>query len=271
MMITANTEVAAFVEEHGVHRIFMDQEVLGKHKRQGHLDTHQAAHSLSEISAVAAVLHRSELMVRVNPLNDRTKLELDGVIAAGAQRVMLPMFTSRHEVSRFLDLVNGRVPVTFLAETPQALVRLSDWLPLLSVSRGDEVHIGLNDLSLGLGLGFLFEPLGARLLDPSAELLNATNITWGIGGIARIGEGDLPSEMVLGEHVRLNSQWAILSRAFHRGAASLIELLSGLDFLLEIKKLREIEAYWRQVGNDVLLNNQKKLAEIAFLLGRKNS
>ncbi len=41
MMITASPEVAAFIEQHGVARIFMDQEVLGKAERQGHLDTQQ--------------------------------------------------------------------------------------------------------------------------------------------------------------------------------------------------------------------------------------
>ena len=37
---------------------------------------------------------------------------------------------------------------------------------------------------------------------------------FGFGGIARIGEGDLPSDNILGEHVRLGSQSVILSRTF---------------------------------------------------------
>ena len=53
MMITASPEVAAFIEQHGVARIFLDQEVLGKAERQGHLNTHKAAHTLQEIAAIA--------------------------------------------------------------------------------------------------------------------------------------------------------------------------------------------------------------------------
>lgn len=268
MMITSSPEVAGFIEQHDVARIFMDQEVLGKAERQGHLDTHKAAHSLEQIAAVAGVLKQAELMVRLNPLNPHSQAEIDAALDCGANRLMLPMFTSRREVGQFLELVRGRVPVTFLAETPQALVRLADWLPLLEAGR-DEVHLGLNDLSLGMGLNFLFEPMAGRLLDPAAEQLNAAAVRWGVGGIARIGQGELPAETVLGEHVRLGSRWVILSRAFHQGASSSAELLQTLDFPAEIARLRAAEANWRDASPEALLANQQALAECAFRLGRK--
>lgn len=268
MMITASPEVAAFIEQHGVARIFMDQEVLGKAERQGHLDTHKAAHSLEEIAAVAGVLKQAELMVRLNPLNLHTHEEIQAALDHGAQRLMLPMFTSRADVELFLTLVDGRVPVTFLVETPQSLVRMPDWLPLLKRGR-DEVHIGLNDLSLGMGLNFLFEPLANRLLDPSAELLSEREIAWGVGGVARIGQGVLPAESVLGEHVRLGSRWVILSRAFHQGASSSAELLQTLDFPAEIAKLREAEAEWRRADAAALMANQQRLGRLAYQIGSK--
>ncbi|MFC3285490.1 hypothetical protein [Litchfieldella rifensis] len=267
MMITASPEIALFIEQHGVARIFMDQEERGKAERQGHLDTHMVVHSLEEIAAVACVLNQAELMVRLNPLYAGTRLEIDSVLDHGAQRLMLPMFTTRDEVAAFLDLIGGRVPATFLAETPQALVRLPDWLPLLTPGH-DEVHIGLNDLSLGMGLNFLFEPMAARLLDPSAELLNQQGVTWGIGGIACIGHGELAAETVLGEYVRLESQWVILSRTFHGGAVSSSELMEQLDFADEIAKLREAEVQWRHADCAALQANQKELAACAFRLGR---
>lgn len=267
MMITASPEVAAFIEQHGVARIFMDQEVLGKAERQGHLNTHKAAHTLKEIASVASVLHQAELMVRLNPLNTKTHDEINATLDHGAQRLMLPMFNTREDVEQFFKLVNGRVPVTLLVETPQALVHMPDWLPLLKAGY-DEVHIGLNDLSLGMGVKFLFEPMACRLLDPFANYLNAVNIRWGVGGIARIGQGELPAETILGEHVRLGSQWVILSRAFHQGASSSSELLRNLDFPTEIAKMREEEARWKQASPEALLSNQQLLAECAFRLGR---
>ncbi|TVP50594.1 MAG: aldolase [Halomonas sp.] len=268
MMITASPDVAGFIEQHGVTRIFMDQEVLGKAERQGHLDTHKAAHSLEEVAAVAAVLKRAELMVRLNPLNALTSHEVEGALDHGAQRLMLPMFSSRAEVGRFLDLVNGRVPVTFLAETAASLVRLPNWLDLLTAGH-DEVHIGLNDLYLSMGLGFLFEPLAGRMLDTPARMFEGAGITWGVGGIARIGQGELPAETVLGEHVRLGSEWIILSRAFHSGAATSADLLATLDFPTEITKLRQAETHWRDADASALLENQQQLADCAYRLGSR--
>ena len=268
MMITASPEVAAFIEQHGVARIFLDQEVLGKAERQGHLNTHKAAHTLQEISAVADVLRQAELMVRINPVNTKTLDEINAALDHGAQRLMLPMFTTRDEVELFLKWVNGRVPVTFLAETPQSIVRLPDWLTLLKPGY-DEVHIGLNDLSLSMGLNFLFEPMASRLLDSPAKYLNDAHIRWGIGGVARIGQGELPAEVVIGEHVRLGSQWVILSRAFHQGASSSSDLLQTLNFPSEVSKLRDAEVSWREAGLDALLDNQQVLAKCAFHLGRE--
>ncbi len=207
-------------------------------------------------------------MVRLNPLNLHTHEEIRGALDSGAQRLMLPMFTTRHDVAMFLELVGGEVPVSFLVETPQALVRMPNWLPLLSPGR-DEVHIGLNDLSLGMGLNFLFEPLASRLLDPSAELLNAAGIAWGIGGVARVGQGELPAERVIGEHVRLGSRRVILSRAFHGGAASSAELLETLDFPAELAKLRQVEAEWRKADIAAPLDNQSELGRCAYRLAFK--
>ena len=267
MMITASPAVAAFIEQHGVARIFLDQEVLGKAARQGHLDTHKAAHTLEEIAAVASVLTRAELMVRLNPLHAGSSEEIMAALDHGAQRLMLPMFTSRHEVEQFLDCVAGRAPVTFLAETPQALVRLAAWLPLLEPGH-DEVHFGLNDLSLGMGLKFLFEPMAGRLLDPAARQLDRARIRWGIGGVSRIGHGDLPAEILLGEHVRLGSSWVILSRAFHQGASSSADLMGNLQFPEELMKLRDAEKRWRNAHVSEVEANHEHLARLVFAVTR---
>ena len=264
MLITANPAIAQYAEQAGVQRIFIDMEVLGKAERQGHLNTHKAHHTYADISTLRAVLTQAELMVRLNPLHDGTPSEIDQAIAHGAQRLMLPMFHRRTEVRRFLDLVNGRVPVTLLTETPQALTRLPTYIADLGPT--DQVHIGLNDLSLGMGLDFLFEPVAAGLLDPVADLLNQNDITWGFGGIARIGTGTLPAELVLSEHVRLGSGWVILSRAFHGEAATVEALCDRLDLKAELKKLWATETHLRQAGQATLQQNHQQFAAKTFAL-----
>lgn len=84
-------------------------------------------------------------------------------IAAGAARLMLLMFSHAAEVAAFKQAA-GTTPVTLLVEPAAALARLPVILPLLGAQ--DRVHFGLNDLSLDMKLGFLFEVVGGRL--PSA-------------------------------------------------------------------------------------------------------
>lgn len=263
MMITDSPEVAAFVECHGVDRIFMDREVIGKAARQGHLNTHKACHSLEAIAAVAKCLQRAELMVRINPFHGGTAREVEAAIDHGAQRLMLPMFTTCDEVRRFDRLVDGRVPVTYLAETPQALVRMPGWLKYLTPGV-DEVHLGLNDLSLGLRLEFLFEPLAGGILDPAASLLKKADITWGMGGVGRVGMNELPAEQVLGEHVRLGSTWVILSRVFHNSASSVEQLLQELDFAAELAALDTVARRWATAKPERLETNRHQLVERVF-------
>jgi 2-keto-3-deoxy-L-rhamnonate aldolase RhmA len=88
----------------------------------------------------------------------------------------------------------------------------------------DEVHIGLNDLHLEMGCSFMFEPLATGYVEKMAEIIRKSGIPFGIGGLARVGEGEISSEILLSEHVRLGSSSAILSRTFHRQAGSVEEI-----------------------------------------------
>lgn len=258
--ITANKEIALYAEHCGVDSIFIDMETRGKTQRQGHLDTHTAAHTLYDVGTLAPLLSRAELIVRINPPWAQTAREVRDAIAAGAQRVMLPMFTRAIDVVGFKQAA-GATPVTLLVETTAAMARLPVILPLLGTN--DRVHFGLNDLSLDMNLKFLFEILGGQLLDGPAALCRNANIAFGIGGVGRLGQGNLPPDWILGEHARLGSDWTILSRAFHGRATSLDELRDQIDLGAELAAIRRVAAEWSTVSPTCLLENHKRLARKA--------
>lgn len=111
---------------------------------------------------------------------------------------------------------------------------------ILSVYPGiTEIYIGLNDLHMDMHLKFMFEPLANGLVDNLAEKIKAAGLTFGFGGIARIGEGVIPGEVVLGEHLRLGSSSVILSRTFHRKSEGVSQFRDNLDLEFELKKLFE--------------------------------
>lgn len=274
MLITNDPDIARYAEHSGIDRIFLDMEFLGKKTRQGHLDTHKAVHTFVDIEAVRSVIERAELMVRLNPLHEATQPEVDEAIRVGADRLMLPMFNTEADVCAFQKCVRGRVPITYLAETPSALSSMRSWLELLGPY--DQVHIGLNDLSLGAGLTFLFEPLALGMLEEPTNLLRQSGTEFGVGGVARPGRAELPADWVLGEHVRLGSDWVILSRAFHGRAQSVEELQSSLDLGVEVEALREIYRDWSEQSDADLQFNRARVADrvktiVARLAGESNA
>lgn len=234
MLITNNAELANYAEACGVNRIFIDLEVHGKKKRQGHLDTLISKHEIKDISIVKRSIKNAELLVRLNPLHKNTKSEVDKVIELGADLVMLPMFKTAEELKIFSTIVRGRVGIIPLLETYSAFKDLEN---IVKISGLSEIYIGLNDLHIDMGLSFIFEPLANGMIETASNIIKNANLSFGFGGIARMGEGDIPGELVLAEHVRLGSSSVILSRSFHKNGDKSISDKKNFDLKNEIKKL----------------------------------
>ncbi len=245
MMITDCPDVAQFAVEHGVDRIFVDLEILGKQERQGHLNTVISRHSLADVRRLRPVVPAGRLLVRINPIHDGSEQEINEVLDAGADILMLPMFRTPAEVATFTNAVRGRARCCLLVETVGAATRLHECVRVEGV---DEVHLGLNDLHLELGMDFMFEPLANGMVDELCAVLRAAGVPFGFGGVARVGEGLLPAEVIMAEHARLGSTGVILSRTFHRQAASVAEIKAQMDFPSEVAKLRA--AYAAQLHAD---------------------
>lgn len=217
MYITNKPEIAQIAENAGVQRIFVDLEYIGKKERQGGLDTVQSRHTLDDILKIKKSIVKSQLLVRCNPIHDATveyyssEEEIDTIIKNGADIVMLPYFKTVDEVKRFINCVGGRVKTMLLVETPEAVSVIDDILDLNGI---DEVFIGLNDLSIGYGKSFMFELLADGTVDKLCDKFKQKGLPYGFGGIASLGHGTLPSELIIKEHYRLGSTGVILSRSF---------------------------------------------------------
>lgn len=222
--ITNRPEIAAIAQGAGVDRICVDMEYIGKAQRQTGMNTALNRHSFGDVASIRRVIDRSELLVRVNPIHDTqedgypaSEEEIDRVIAAGADIVMLPYYKTEAEASRFLEAVNERAKTMLLLETAEAAEMIDS--PGVT-DTADEVHIGLNDLSLSYHERFLFEPMSDGTVEKICEKLRRRGKTYGIGGIASPGRGLVPAEIVLREHYRLGSTGAILSRSFQADGKS---------------------------------------------------
>lgn len=203
MYITNRPDVAAIAEKNGVDRIFVDMEYIGKAARQGRMDTVQNHHTVEDVRKVRAAISKAELLVRVNPIHDATveygssEEEINAVIDAGADIVMLPYFKTIEEVHRFVNIVDGRARTMLLLETKEAAAILDVILTMKGV---DEIHIGLNDLSISYGKTFMFELLTDGTVERLCRKMELAGKFYGFGGIASLGRGMVPAEMIIKEH-----------------------------------------------------------------------
>lgn len=237
MYITNDPVVAASAQAAGVERIFIDLEINGKEKRQGHLDTVISRHSMADVARVRTVLDTSELLVRVNPVFEDSREEINTVIESGADVVMLPYFKTRREVETFVGLVDGRAKVCLLCETKEAAAGIDD---ILEVDGIDQVHVGINDLCISFGHEFMFQEVANGTVEKLCASFKRARVSYGFGGLARLGAGALSAEYVLGEHYRLGSGNIILSRAFCD--TSKVADYDEIDRILR-EGVREVRAY----------------------------
>lgn len=257
MILCDDAESALHAQEAGVDRVFYDMEFIGKAERQHGRNTVKSDNKLDGIPAVRKVLNKSALLVRTNPIHAYTKMEVDQAIAHGADILMLPMVIDQHDVEQYVSYVKGRAKVCIMIETASALARLDK---IIATPGVDEIFVGLNDLHISMGLTFMFELLSGGLVEYVAEKCNKAGMPFGFGGIARIGEGDLPSDNILGEHVRLGSSSVILSRTF-KGVVGVDANARPINLAEEVQKvrvrLREIEG-WNEVQHAA---NRQKISE----------
>jgi 2-keto-3-deoxy-L-rhamnonate aldolase RhmA len=212
MLITNDSEVAIAAQDSGVDWIFVDLELKGKSERQKGRNTVISAHNFNDISNIRAVLTSSKLLVRINPMGEWSKSEIDEVINRGADLIMLPFFAIREEVETFVRYVGGRAKTIILLETLEGISNLDE---ILNVEGINYLHIGLNDIHIAKKSSFMFESLSNGLVESILQSVRRTNISYGFGGVANL-EADLrPSaKSLLAEHYRLGSSMVILSRSF---------------------------------------------------------
>lgn len=260
MYITNRPEIAKIAENAGVDRIFIDMEYIGKDKRQGGMDTVQSRHTIEDIKNIRAITDKAELLVRCNPIHEATEEygssneEIDAIVEAGADVIMLPYFKKIDEVKKFFEYVNGRVHTCLLLETPEAADMVDEILELPEI---EEIHIGLNDLSLAYGMKFMFEPISSGVVEKLCLKFQEKGIRYGFGGVAALGQGALPAEKIIVEHYRVGSSIVILSRSFcHPDKCEDLKATEQY-FNSEVRKIRDYEKTVENMTREEIIQNKQ--------------
>lgn len=208
LLFAADPVLAARAQGFGVDAVILDLEVRGKHDRQARHDTQIAAADPSDVARVRAATPLP-LVVRINGVGTGTPHEIEQVLQAGADEILVPMVRSLDEIDHVLEVVGDRAHVSCMVETTDA-VAASDLLAARPIRR---FYVGLNDLGIDRGSASIFDALVDGTVDEIAASLAGR--PFGVAGLTHPRSGDpLPCQMLVDEIVRLDASFTFLRRSF---------------------------------------------------------
>ncbi|MBN1805696.1 MAG: hypothetical protein JW837_10625 [Sedimentisphaerales bacterium] len=255
-LFTNDAELARRADEAGINRIGLDLERIGKAERQKYLKTWISDHQEHQLPALRQTLKNSKLFARTNPIHAGSREEIDRLIHSGVEVLMLPMFKTAQEAGKFVEFIAGRAEVSLLVETAAAAARIEEIVNLQGI---DEIHIGLNDLYLSIGLKSHFELLGSRLMAFLSGVVVESGIPFGFGGIGRLADERLPmpSDLVYAQYPRLKADRALVSRVF------LTPDYNKLDLKYEVELFRHRMDEWYNSPDCELTRAHSTFREVA--------
>jgi hypothetical protein len=254
---TDDPGLAARADAAGVDRIGLDLERLGKAERQGGRGTWISPHRIDSLRRLVPELTRAAPFARIDPPHAGTRQQVEAVIDLGARVVMLPMVSEVAEAELFVDAVGGRAAAVLLIESADAVANVGD---LAVIDGVDELHLGLNDLALSLGLTSRWQVLAGDIPMRVGEAARSAGKRFGLGGVARPGDRDLPipADLVYAEIARTGAGATLISRSFLAGGD---RDLAGL-----VRDARAAVGGWRRQPAEALEEAHADLSRRASLV-----
>lgn len=245
-------ESCAFYDA-GVNAIIVDFEQRGKADRQAGFDTQINYQTMQDLVALRRKM-RGPIFCRVNG-PEPTQSEIDEIIDADVQTLILPMVRTLDQIKHFLKCVGGRCETIVMIETLEALAGCGDWSDL-GVT---QVYVGLNDLGIERGTSFIFTPIFDGLLDRVRA--DSTSISkFGFGGLTLPWAGSpVPSLYLYQEMARLGCDFTFLRRSFYRDVVDLKPPVAISAIQEELNHARRRSKAQEQKDRDIAVSMMKRM------------
>jgi hypothetical protein len=248
-LFTTDLTLAQKAEKAGIESVLVDWERKGKALRQAGHNLEINKDSPEDVKRLASNLN-IPVTVRINPIGDYTKDEVNLAIDCGAKVIMLPMSKSIEDVERFLKIIDNRTETLIQIETPELVNNVEDMGKL----PWDYAHLGLNDLMVAKGNKSIWEAVIDGTVKEVCSKLEGKK--YGFGGVTVLSGGSpIPFNLILNEMVRLNCSIGILRRSFK------VEILDR-DIQSEIKMLRIWIRNCSKRGPKSILHDHELLRQI---------
>jgi len=220
----ARPDITCRASQLGLDALIVDLERAGKEHRQLGFDTQISAHTIDDLKSTRAATD-VRIVCRIDAMSADSARQIDAVVNAGANEILVPMIESTSEVDAALSLAAGRVAVGVMIETSKSLA-IVDAIAELPISRA---YLGLNDLWIERRTPTRFAAISDGTSDKVAAALS--RLPFGVAGLTHPMMGSpLPCRHLINELSRLNCGFTFLRRAFFTAIEStpVDELLNAI-------------------------------------------
>lgn len=247
--ITNDINYALILQDCGIQQIMVDAENIGKMERQSGKGAVINFHNIEDVAIIKKKITKSKVICRINGYHEDINSEIESAINCGVDILMLPMILDINHFKKMVVFIDGRVPILPLIETSYSIFKLKE---IIDLSKPDQIHFGLNDLHISLGMKNLFEvlisPLFASAVSYAAERVNLV----GVGGVGNpFLLQKISPELLINEHKILGSSSVILSRSFFEKGYERDTILDSLLYLDKVITQQKDEFNHLKLVNEI--------------------
>jgi 2-keto-3-deoxy-L-rhamnonate aldolase RhmA len=198
----------------GVQWIGPDLERIGKHERQAGTSSLISDHGTESLPMVREIVGPQRLFARCNGPGPHLAQEIEALIDAGVQCLMVPMIRRLDEARAVVEQVHGRARLVIMIEHKDILDQVDAVAQLPDLHT---IYVGTNDLAISMGYATRFGPVADGWVERIARVAQARDVGFSFLGFAKLSLSTalaVPPDLVLAEYARLGVNWALFARSF---------------------------------------------------------
>lgn len=173
----------------GIHTVLIDLERETKVDRQQGKGLFISDHTIEDLWLIRHAFPDLKIVTRINSLNNHSDREVENVLSAGTDALMIPFIQTHDELRKFTAYVNNRCKIIPLFETVWSVEHVEECLNILDT---DTCHFGLNDLALQQGWSSIFTAFEWPPFLQALDIVRKRGMQFGIAGIGNQLDTTLP-------------------------------------------------------------------------------
>lgn len=173
----------------GIHTVLIDLERETKLERQMGKGLFISDHIIDDLRLIRKTFPELTIVTRINSLNKDSDHEVENVLEAGTDAIMIPFIQTCEELSIFNEYIKHRSNIIPLFETIWSVLHIEKCLDALDT---DTCHFGLNDLALEQGWSSIFTAFEWPPFLHALDIVRKRGMQFGIAGIGNQLDTSLP-------------------------------------------------------------------------------